>query len=244
MKTSINYPWGDTIDTIKHSKSLHEWYIDRPMLSYNYFKLPDFYSFNINEMRHEINCIIQKFDTYAIKRNSTGKTYNRYKGLGFFAREHSTTPLEDHFLRRDVNHGVVYPDDLHLNNKLPMLYEHDFTNPTKIYNQYFKNIFSVFKSKISKASILSLKSKGYLGSHVDYPYYKCIRLHASIEGTENAYYEVNGEKFQIPADGNWYFIDTGKFHSVWNEGPNDRLTLNINLFVSDDPLILANQKLL
>lgn len=244
MKTSTNFPWGDTIDTIKHSKPLDDWYVDRPNLSYNFFKLPKYYSFNIDEMNHEIDAILNKFNTSAIKRNSQGKTYNRYKGLGFFAREKSETPLEDHFLRRDTNHGVVYPDDLHLNNELPMLYEDDFTSTTEIYNSYFQKIFSLFKSKISKASILELKSKGYLGSHVDFPYYKCIRLHASIRGSENAYYEVGGEKFQIPSDGNWYFIDTGKFHSVWNEGPNARLTLNINLFIDKDPLTLANQKLL
>jgi hypothetical protein len=99
----------------------------------------------------------------------------------------------------------------------------------------------VFKHSISKASLLELRSKGYLGSHVDFPYYKGIRLHATISGGENAWYEINGEKFQIPADGNWYFIDTGKYHSVWNEGPDDRLTINVNLSdVLSDPQELAN----
>lgn len=245
MKTNINTPWGDAIDTLKHNKSLDEWYYSFPKLNYNVFKLPEQYSFDLNKMRQEINKIIESNETQSIKRNHEGKKYNRYKGLGFFARENSSSPLEDHFTRRDTNLGEVYPDDLHLNNKLPELYENDFTNPTSIYNDYFKDVFSVFKHNINKASLLDMRSKGFLGSHVDFPYYKAIRLHATIYGGENSYYEIDGERFQIPADGNWYFIDTGKFHSAWNEGPSDRLTINVNLSgVISDPRNLANNLLL
>ena len=88
---------------------------------------------------------------------------------------------------------------------------------------------------------------GYVQSlaRLDFPYYKGIRLHATILGGENAYYEIAGEKFQIPADGNWYFIDTGKYHSIYNYGPNHRTTLNVNLDVyadgkkASDPRTLA-----
>ena len=244
MKINIDKPWGDVIDTVKYSKPLDDWYNQYPQLNYNFFKLPNQYSFDLAEMKQQIETIIQRHETIAINRNANGKKYNRYKGLGFFAREDSDSPLEDHFIRRDNILGEVYPDDLHLNNKLPDLYENDFVAPTEIYNDYFKKIFSVFKSPISKASLLELKSKGYLGSHVDFPYYKCIRLHATIKGGEGAWYEINGERFQIPADGNWYFIDTGKFHSIWNEGNDDRLTINVNLTITGDPMNLARQGIL
>jgi len=241
MKINIDAPWGDVIDTLKYNKPLDDWYKEHPRLDYNFFKLPEQYSFDLAKMQEHIRAIVQQQETISIDRNAQGKKYNRYKGLGFFARHDSDKPLEDHFLRRDTELGEVYPDDLHLNNKLPDLYENDFTKPTEIYNDYFKKVFSVFNSPISKASILELKNKGYLGSHVDFPYYKCIRLHATIQGGEGAWYEINGERFQIPADGNWYFIDTGKFHSIWNEGPEDRLTINVNLMVSGDPLDLAKK---
>jgi hypothetical protein len=241
MKISINSPWGDSTDTLIHNKPLDSWYKEYPILPYNVFKLPEQYSFNLDEMRNEIATIFESTQTESIQRNREGKKYNRYKGLGFFARDNAENPLSDHFTRRDTSLGEVFPDDLHLNDSLPDLYENDFVNPTQIYNDYFKQIFSVFKHSISKASLLELRSKGYLGSHVDFPYYKGIRLHATISGGENAWYEINGEKFQIPADGNWYFIDTGKYHSVWNEGPDDRLTINVNLSdVLSDPQELAN----
>ena len=237
-------PWGDSIDTIKHSKPLDAWYTDCKSLPYNFFKLPSTYSFDLDKMRRHIDNLLEQHQTISITKNKDGDKFNRYRGLGFYSRQGSDTPLEDHFIRRDELTGEVYPDDLHLNNNLPQLIENDFTNPTSILDDYFTEVFGVFKSKISKASLLDLRPLGWLGSHVDFPYYKTVRLHASISGNENAWYEVNGERFQLPADGNWYFIDTGKYHSIWNDGRKNRVTLNINLCVTGDPMELALANLL
>jgi hypothetical protein len=247
MKTSIKIkePWGDCIDTVKYSKPLDDWYLENPKLDYNFFKLPSLYSFDIKEMQSHISEILKKQNTISVSKNQKGEKFNRYRGLGFYSKANSKSPLEDHFIRKDKNLGIVYADNLHLNDSLPELEEDDFVNTTEIMNNYFKKIFSVFKSKISKASILELRSGGWLGSHVDFPYYKNIRLHAGIFGCENSWYEVNGEKFQIPADGNWYFIDTGKYHSVWNHGLDHRVTLNVNLSsIISDPKTLALSGLL
>jgi len=237
-------PWGDSIDTIKHSKPLDAWYTDCKPLPYNFFKLPSTYSFDLDKMRRHVDNLLEQHQTISITKNKDGDKFNRYRGLGFYSREGSDTPLEDHFIRRDELTGEVYPDDLHLNNNLPQLIENDFTNPTSILNDYFTEVFGVFKSKVSKASLLDLRPLGWLGSHVDFPYYKTVRLHASISGNKNAWYEVNGERFQLPADGNWYFIDTGKYHSIWNDGRENRVTLNINLCVTGDPMALALANLL
>ena len=237
MKTYSNHPWGDTIDTIKHGQSLEQWYKDTPSLPYNYFKLPSIYSFDLDELRKHIS----NYKTISIQANRDGRRFSRYRGLGFFSRPDSENPLEDHFVRRDTTLGQVYPDDLHLNTQLPDLIEDDFTQPTEALDNYFQSVFSVFKSKITKASILDLRSQGWLGAHVDFPYWKTIRLHASISGCNNAWYEINGERFQIPEDGHWYFIDTGKYHSVWNHGPEPRLTINVNLNIGyRDPKELAD----
>jgi hypothetical protein len=241
---STKEPWGDCVDTIKYSKPLDEWYKEYSKLPYNVFRLPDHYSFNLEEMQSNIEKLLTTTNTLSITKNQQGSKFSRYRGLGFFSRPDSDSPLEDHFIRRDQVLGQVYPDDLHLNSQLPDLYENDFTEPTAILDQYFQKVFSVFKSNISKASLLDLRASGWLGSHIDFPYYKTIRLHASIKGSENAWYEIDGEQFQIPQDGYWYFIDTGKYHSVWNNGPAHRLTLNINLTVNRDPRDLALANLL
>lgn len=239
MKTSIDGPWGDCIDTVTHSKDVSAWYKEHPKLAYNVFKLPEEYSFDLEEMQFHIRDLLIKQNTISIVKNSEGGRFSRYRGLGFFSRQGSDAPLEDHFVRRDEELGQVFPDDLHLNDKLPDLYEGDFTKPTMILDEYFSSVFEKFKSPITKASLLELRSGGWLGSHVDFPYYKGIRLHTSIWGNENAWYEIEGERFQIPQDGNWYFIDTGKYHSIWNHGPAHRLTLNVNLMVQGDPKDLA-----
>jgi hypothetical protein len=244
MKTITNEPWGDCIDTLKHSKPLDLWYKDFKKLPYNFFKLPSEYSFDLSEMQDQIHQLLEKQNTLSVVKNCNGSKFSRYRGLGFFSRPNAETPLEDHFVRRDHRYGQVYPDDLHLNDDLPELYEGDFTEATPILNSYFANVFNKFKSKITKASLLELRSGGWLGSHTDFPYYKTIRLHSSIWGCENSWYEIDGERFQLPQDGHWYFIDTGKYHSVWNHGPDHRLTLNINLVISGDPRDLASQLLI
>lgn len=242
MKTTISAPWADCIDTVTYRNDLSSWYSEYPELPYNFFKLPDYYNFDLSEMQQNVRTLLAKYPTIPISTNDRGKKYNKYRGLGFFSRKNSNAPLEDHFTRRDTTRGVVYKEDLQLSDTLLDLYENDFVEPTEILSNYFSEVFNKFKGKISKASLLDLKSRGYLGSHVDFPYYKTIRLHACIFGAENAWYEVNGEKIQFPADGSWYFIDTGKYHSVWNTGPADRLTININISdILEDPLHLATQ---
>lgn len=245
---STNQPWGDCTDTLIHQKPLDKWYSNFEKLNYNVFRLPDVYSFNINEMQLQVKQITAVHSTLSIIKNDTGTRFSKYRGLGFHARKDSVNPIFDHFTRRDKTLGTVYGDDLHLKKDLPELIEDDFTETTEILNPYFESVFSVFKSHITKASILELRAGGWLGSHVDFPYYKGIRLHATILGGENAWYEIDGEKFQIPADGHWYFIDTGKYHSIYNYGPNHRTTLNVNLTidkkVASDPKTLATSGLL
>lgn len=250
MRTNTN-PWGDCTDTVLHSKPLNEWYKDWPKLSYNVFQLPSQYSFDLEHVQQQVKSVLDKNSTISITKNAEGSKFSRYRGLGFYSRKNSESPLEDHFIRRDQEHGVVYPDDLHLNAELPDLYENDFTEPTEILTEEFSKLFSVFKSQINKASLLDLRSGGWLGSHVDFPYYKTVRLHATLFGGENAWYEIEGKRFQIPSDGNWYFIDTGKYHSVWNNGPDHRLTLNVNLSIYEnrdlgnlDPYTLALNSML
>jgi len=245
---STNQPWGDCTDTLIHQKPLDKWYSNFEKLNYNVFRLPNVYSFNINEMQLQVKQITAVHSTLSIIKNDTGTRFSKYRGLGFHARKDSVNPIFDHFTRRDKTLGTVYGDDLHLKKDLPELIEDDFTETTEILNPYFESVFSVFKSHITKASILELRAGGWLGSHVDFPYYKGIRLHATILGGENAWYEIDGEKFQIPADGHWYFIDTGKYHSIYNYGPDHRTTLNVNLTidkkVASDPKTLAISGLL
>ena len=51
---------------------------------------------------------------------------------------------------------------------------------------------------------------------------------------EDTYYEVEGVKFKIPADGNFYWFDVGRNHAVANNGTADRITLSVNLSVYDN----------
>ena len=67
--------------------------------------------------------------------------------------------------------------------------------------------------------------------HVDFPYYQTIRVHSCLYTNPDVVWKVEDEQFQIPADGNFYWFDTGKYHSVVNNGNETRIVLSINLLV-------------
>lgn len=75
---------------------------------------------------------------------------------------------------------------------------------------------------------------GIIPPHIDFPYYKCIRVHAAITTNPDVVWEVEGDTFSIPADGNFYWFDTGRYHAVKNNGRSPRLVLSINILLYQD----------
>jgi hypothetical protein len=59
-------------------------------------------------------------------------------------------------------------------------------------------------------------------------------VHACIESNPDVVWEVEGEQFSIPCDGNFYWFDTGRYHAVKNNGLSPRVAFSINLSVYFD----------
>ena len=91
-----------------------------------------------------------------------------------------------------------------------------------------------FHSKKTKCRILNLKPRGVISPHVDFPYYQQIRVHAALYTNDDTWFEVEGVKFKIPADGHFYWFDVGRNHAVANNGKTDRITLSVNLSVYEN----------
>jgi hypothetical protein len=129
------------------------------------------------------------------------------------------------------NYGGAWQDQ---QKEFATLAEKDFNVKTEIFTGYIAEILSKFKSPLTKTRLLCLKPKGLIAPHVDFPYYEQIRVHACIESNDDTWWEVEGERFKIPSDGNFYWFDTGKYHAVWNDGKTDRTVLSVNLSVYKD----------
>ena len=225
------------INTKLDSSFYEHWYkphTEFDMVGPNLIKLPSYYSFDLDKVRKQVR-EIEEGPGYKpfIYGNRTRTTY---QGIGLTAKPGAEDPLYDAL-------GLYDKDDNMLNIKdtvegrslidkkvnVAVSTDTNFSQPTDINTGYIAEVLSKFKSTLTKVRLLNLKRKGILTPHVDYPYYEQIRLHATIVESPTAWWEVEGDRFQIPADGNFYWLDVGKCHAVWNEGTQNRVVLSVNL---------------
>lgn len=244
------------IDTTSNSHLVDQWYSphttwDKPKAKM--YKLDSYYSFDIEKALAELNEIKMKykFGNFPLDGNNSDRVTRAYKGIGFTSRKNATNPLYDANYSYNKDGGDVglvdkYSSEGTLSNSAEIMpvYERDFCVETELYQGYFKEIIDKFKSLKTKVRLLELRKGGILATHVDFPYYEQVRLHAVLSTNDDCYWEVEGERFQIPADGNFYWFDTGRLHAVWNGGKTDRVVLSVNLSlyknINDDLIQTTN----
>lgn len=107
--------------------------------------------------------------------------------------------------------------------------EKGFDKETDACSPYFKELLSRFSSPTTKVRFLEMLPNGFIPPHVDFPYYNGIRVHASLYSNPDVIWEVEGEQFTIPCDGNFYWFDTGRYHAVRNASKESRIVFSVNL---------------
>lgn len=229
------------INTTNSKEFYNDWYYPNTEFKIpkeNFVKLPEYYSFDLDRVRTQIKQIESDhgYKPFPIKKDGS-KVRRTYQGIGLTSRPNAKDPLYD-ALRLFGNDGELDITEVFLNqgnkkaNKVyATLAEKNFTEPTSVNTGYLAEILSKFKSPLTKTRLLNLKPKGIIAPHVDFPYYQQIRVHACIFSNDDTWWEVEGERFKIPCDGNFYWFDTGKYHAVWNDGSTDRIDLSVNLSV-------------
>jgi hypothetical protein len=235
------------VGTENNSNYYKEWYTPYSTwnkLSVDWCRLPEYYSFDLKKLRAELENVRKDFNFKPFVISPEGKKRMTYQGISLTSRENSTDPeydalrlfgyAEDKEIELDIQ--KVFLD--HYNNLdaalPPDLNERIFTKPTRAYTGYFAEVIDKFKSVKTKCRLLNLKPRGVISPHVDFPYYKQIRVHTAIHTNDDTYYEVEGVRFKIPADGHFYWFDVGRNHAVENNGTTDRINLSVNLSVYEN----------
>ncbi|MFZ3229642.1 MAG: aspartyl/asparaginyl beta-hydroxylase domain-containing protein [Pseudobdellovibrio sp.] len=199
-------------------------------------RLPDFYSFEIEKLRSQILEVGGKVGYFPL--NKIDATFDkRYNGFGFTSR--NSAPDPDHDAFRLYNENGEFDSSSCLNKTMNQLlseepihkFERNFTEKTKHYGGYLDKVLSRFKSPMTKVRVMKLDPGGIVPKHFDYPYYENIRVHAAIETNTNVEWKVEDQTFSIPADGNFYWFDTGRFHQVSNFGNSPRIVLSVHLSI-------------
>lgn len=95
--------------------------------------------------------------------------------------------------------------------------ESEFTIP--IYNK-LKYINSILRSLgMSRTRVMKLKPKTCYSYHKD----SSQRIHIPLITNEKCFFVIENEVIRLPADGNYYVIDTRKMHTFVNASFEDRI---------------------
>jgi hypothetical protein len=243
------------IDTTKETKYEKQWYSPEtkwPAIPMRWCRLPNYYSFDLDRLRNELTAVEKEYAFKPFILDEHGHKRMTYQGICLTAREDSEDPEYDGMKlftregdddKKSIQIGSSFKnyfvkENMYENGGGPKsmfeLNEKIFSKPTRAYTGYIAEVIEKFHSAKTKCRMLKLKPRGVVPPHVDFPYYQQIRVHAALYTNDDVWFEVEGEKFKIPADGNFYWFDTGKNHAVVNEGNTDRVTLSVNLSVYDD----------
>ena len=234
------------LGTSSDHQFIDRWYSPQtpwPKIRPAYLKLPSTYSFDLERARSEFKKVTASYPLKPFEiLSAEGKRRPRrsYLGLGLTARAEATDPLYDAL---DLYGPSGQPLSIYhtfagysekrpgAEREIATLDESGFALETSASTPFFHEILSRFKSPLTKVRFLELLPRGIIPPHVDFPYYQGIRVHAALESNPDVYWEVDGERFQLPCDGNFYWFDTGRYHAVKNSGRSTRVVLSVNLSV-------------
>ena len=125
---------------------------------------------------------------------------------------------------------------------IPLLYDHKkghkkIEHPKyvlfeKYLNQISEYLLSINEpSEIKRANVVLLKAKSSIGTHMDRGEFlqSTKRIHLPITTNDQCYFVVEDKKQHFRESEFWELNNTGKYHSVHNEGLTDRIHLIIDV---------------
>ena len=228
--------------TINHLiKKCYAPYTEWPYLEEKFLRLPQKYSFNLQELNQYLFPIMNKVGLKPLNPQDDRSSYaNGYFGMGFTYRPGAKDPHHDAF--KVFNDQGIFDGSATCKRTMKAVldsqhihrFEKNFTEATEYLDGPLKELLSRFNSLITKVRIMELKPGEEVHNHFDYPYYENVRLHAILQTNDHVEWWLDGEKFTIPADGNLYWFDTGRLHRIVNNGDCSRIILSIHLSVYKD----------
>jgi aspartyl/asparaginyl beta-hydroxylase (cupin superfamily) len=91
---------------------------------------------------------------------------------------------------------------------------------------------SLGEGEIKTAILINLPQKSSIKRHIDFGenFKKNHRIHISLQTNEKCIFEVNFEQLNMEKGSIWEINNSNKYHSVTNDGKNDRIHLLIDFF--------------
>mgnify|MGYP000884226427 CR=1 FL=1 len=228
---------GWTANTEQRVEHLYSPFTKWNKLTDKFVKLHSKYDLPVENLENLLKNIVNKHPLESIIINpQTMKKRLTYRGIGLTRREKTLDPIYEASQYYN-SHGefvssakALGRDGINLEGSKNSDFEREFIIANDVATDFTKNLQSLFtKWTATKIRIMELHPSGVIPPHLDHPYYNQIRIHTVINSNPHVFWEVEGEQFQIPADGSFYWFDTGRIHSVSNLGKTPRSVLSIHL---------------
>ena len=209
-----------------------KWYrphTDAPKPRKSFLKISEKYSFDLELALRDLERIqeIAPFRSYEV--GPTRKKRRTYQGIGLTHRPEACEPFYDALTLTNEEGQVIMADQYFDRRSKHSLNERDYSEKNILWNGYLGSVLSKFKYPLTKVRLVKMRPRGAIPAHIDFPHYEQIKLHSFLTTNHNVYIDLNGQTHQIPADGRFYWFDTGRPHAVWNDGDSDRIDLCVNL---------------
>lgn len=131
--------------------------------------------------------------------------------------------------------GVVPPERSNAKPEFKDLNDADDPGlfPRECLNGYMLEIAKKIESQVRvKKLLVSILTPGtILREHQDSP--DKFRFHVAIHSNDDAYWIIDGERIQIPADGWVYLVNTSLPHAVYNEGTTPSIKVYGKVYTED-----------
>lgn len=125
---------------------------------------------------------------------------------------------------------------------IPLLFDHKHSSREirhhnySIFEQHLDSISEYLASigepsKIKRANLVLLKARSTIARHIDKGEFlqSTRRIHIPITTNQECYFVVDGKQQHFNEAELWEINNTGKYHSVHNEGWSDRIHLVIDI---------------
>lgn len=105
--------------------------------------------------------------------------------------------------------------------------------PRECFNGYMLEVGNEIASRVrTKKVVVSILTPGtVLKTHQDTP--DKFRFHIALHTNDDAYWVIDGERIQIPADGWVYIVNTSLPHAVYNHGTSPSIKVYGKIYTED-----------
>jgi hypothetical protein len=188
----------------------------------DFCQLPEKYDVDIDLISEEIAKVLLNHELRGYPR-SDGSLFPGYSGICFKSEPGSNDPLYD---------GLKSNSLLAMRRRHVNIDENFTVKNEEIWFPYLDDIVNKFNGTVTQIRLIKLDAGCNLGEkqHIDYPWYKGIRMHIPLTKGIKYEWRVFHKRYFAEYSPHIYFLDTGKPHDARNrENSVDRYILNVNM---------------